>query len=65
MTQMTSTVDGTTSYTGYDAENELTHTTQSANSTLLPEDFKYDANGNRTSGGRVTGADNRLLFDGE
>ena len=66
MTQQMS-ADGTTDYTGYDATGQLTaanHTSQ-AN-----ESFSYDANGNRQTSGAtgstawVTGAGNRLLYDG-
>jgi RHS repeat-associated protein len=55
-----SSVDGTSNYS-YDATNQLTgasHTSQ------VNEAYSYDANGNRVSGGTVTGANNQLLSDG-
>ncbi len=55
-----SSVDGTSNYS-YDATNQLTgtdHTNQT------DEAYSYDANGNRTSGGTVTGVNNQLLNDG-
>ena len=60
VTQMVSSVDGTTNYTDYDAVNQLTAATHS---TQANESFSYDQNGNRASGYQ-TGADNRLLSDG-
>ena len=57
VTSVTSTLDGTTSYTGYDASNQLTAVAGASS-------LHYDQNGNRTGGGYVTGADNRLLSDG-
>ena len=45
-----------TNYSGYNAANELT--TVSGASLLA---VNYDQNGNRTGGGYVTGADNRLF----
>jgi RHS repeat-associated protein len=55
-----SSVDGASNYS-YDATNQLTgtdHTNQT------DEAYAYDANGNRTSGGTVTGVNNQLLNDG-
>jgi RHS repeat-associated protein len=55
-----SSIDGTSNYS-YDATNQLTgadHTNQT------DEAYSYDANGNRTSGGTVTSANNQLLNDG-
>jgi RHS repeat-associated protein len=55
-----SSVDGTSNYS-YDATNQLTgasHTSQ------VNEAYSYDANGNRVSGGTVTGVNNQLLSDG-
>ena len=42
---------------GYDNEGQLT------SASLTDEDYAYDAGGNRTSGGAVTGDDNRLSED--
>jgi len=51
----------------YPGENTDTYTVDNANqltgANLTGESYSYDQNGNRT-GGSVTGADNRLLFDG-
>jgi RHS repeat-associated protein len=55
-----SSVDGTSNYS-YDVTNQLIgtdHTNQT------DEAYQYDANGNRTSGGTVTGVNNQLLNDG-
>jgi RHS repeat-associated protein len=55
-----SSVDGASNYS-YDPTNQLTganHTSQ------VNEAYAYDANGNRTSGGTVTSANNQLLSDG-
>ncbi len=55
-----SSVDGTSNYS-YDSTNQLTgasHTSQ------VNEAYSYDANGNRVSGGTVTGVNNQLLSDG-
>jgi YD repeat-containing protein len=49
--------DGTNNYT-YDDTNQL------ETASLTAEDYSYDANGNRTNPGYVTGVDNRLLSDG-
>ena len=57
MTSMTSTIDGTDNYTLDDA-NQVT------GASLPAETFSYDQNGNKTGGGYVTGANNRLLADG-
>lgn len=57
--QMTS-PDGTADFT-YDATNQL----QAADHTQQQdESYTYDANGNRTLAGYVTGANNRLLSEG-
>ncbi|MDD4271149.1 MAG: hypothetical protein PHN77_23260, partial [Thermoguttaceae bacterium] len=59
MTQMTS-PDGVAEYS-YDCRGQLT----GANYDYQPgESYSYDANGNRTNPGYVTGAYNRLLSDG-
>jgi RHS repeat-associated protein len=55
-----SSVDGTSNYS-YDATNQLTGTDHSSQT---DEAYSYDANGNRTSGGSVTGVNNQLLSDG-
>jgi RHS repeat-associated protein len=55
-----SSVDGTSSYS-YDATNQLIGTDHSSQT---DEAYSYDANGNRTSGGTVTGVNNQLLSDG-
>jgi RHS repeat-associated protein len=55
-----SSVDGTSNY-NYDATNQLTGTDHSSQT---DEAYSYDANGNRTSGGTVTGVNNQLLNDG-
>jgi RHS repeat-associated protein len=52
--------DGTSNYS-YDATNQLTGTDHSSQT---DEAYSYDANGNRTSGGSVTGVNNQLLSDG-
>jgi RHS repeat-associated protein len=53
-------VDGTSNYS-YDATNQLTGASHTAQTN---EAYAYDANGNRTSGGTVTGVNNQLLNDG-
>jgi RHS repeat-associated protein len=64
MTVMTSTRDGTTSYTGYDATNQLTGVDQPSGQT--DESFTYDANGNRMTSGSTqwVTSHNQLQFDG-
>jgi RHS repeat-associated protein len=64
MTVMTSTRDGTTSYTGYDATNQLTAVDQPSGQT--DESFTYDANGNRMTSGSTQWSTNhnQLQFDG-
>ena len=60
------TPDGTVNFT-YDADGQLTAATYSNPQSLIPnpsESYTYDANGNRTGGGYVIGADNELLSDG-
>ena len=52
-------LDGTTNYT-YDNDGQLLGATGSQPAAS----YQYDANGNRTSTGYVTGADNLLLSDG-
>jgi RHS repeat-associated protein len=54
-------VDGTANYS-YDPTGELLAATYTSGQ--VNEAYSYDANGNRTNGGYVTGADNRLLSDG-
>lgn len=49
--------DGTDDYT-------LDNDSQETAASLTGEGYSYDQNGNRTGGGYVTGADNRLLSDG-
>lgn len=55
-------VDGATDYT-YDETNQLTGADRS-NVNNPDENYSYDANGNRTNSGYVTGVNNRLLSDG-
>jgi RHS repeat-associated protein len=55
-----SSVDGTSNYS-YDATNQLTGASHSSQTN---EAYSYDANGNRVSGGTVTGVNNQLLSDG-
>ena len=55
-----SSVDGTSNYS-YDLTNQLTGTDHTSQT---DEAYSYDANGNRTSGGTVTGVNNQLLSDG-
>jgi RHS repeat-associated protein len=55
-----SSVDGTSNYS-YDPTNQLTGASHTAQAN---EAYAYDANGNRTSGGTVTGINNQLLSDG-
>jgi RHS repeat-associated protein len=50
--------DGTDNYA-------LNGTDELESASLTGENYSYDANGNRTSAGSVTGANNELLFDGE
>jgi RHS repeat-associated protein len=60
LNQTVSSSDGTSNYS-YDSTNQLTgtdHTNQT------DEAYQYDANGNRNSGGYVTGVNNQLLSDG-
>jgi uncharacterized delta-60 repeat protein/RHS repeat-associated protein len=47
-----------------DGTDNLTLDNSDQLQTATGEDLSYDQNGNQTSGGYVTGADNRLLFDG-
>ena len=56
---------GLTNYS-YDATSQLTGTsyTTFANAPTSNTSQSYDSNGNRTSSGSVTGAGNRLLYDG-
>jgi YD repeat-containing protein len=69
VTQFASLLDGTVDYT-YDDTNQLTGADYdySAGGGLptapLDENYTYDANGNRTTGGYVTGPNNQLLSDG-
>jgi YD repeat-containing protein len=67
ITQFTSVVDGTVTY-NYDNTNQLTGADYSAGAglpTALPDEtLTYDANGNRTISGYVTGPNNQLLSDG-
>jgi RHS repeat-associated protein len=53
----TETIDGANRTYTFDADNQLT----SDNGTAT---YTYDANGNRTNGGNVTGTGNRLTTDG-
>ncbi len=53
--------DGTTNY-AYDADDQLLGAAD-PNAPAGDEAYSYDANGNRTSAGYGTGADNRLLSD--
>ena len=62
MTQYVSSIDGTVDYT-HDATGQLTEADSSGDPDLS-EDHTYDANGNRTDTGYVTGAGNRLVSDG-
>ena len=55
------TPDDTTNSIGYDATSELTGVDYTYQT---DESYTYDADGNRTSGGSVTGKGNQLLFDG-
>ena len=55
------TPDDTTNSIGYDATSELTGVDYTYQT---DESYSYDADGNRTSGGSVTGKGNQLLFDG-
>jgi RHS repeat-associated protein len=58
--------DGTANYS-YDPAGQLTGATYSNPQSLIPnpsESYSYDANGNRTNTGYVTGPDNELLSDG-
>ena len=61
MTQSTNTADGTVNYS-YDPTNQLTGASSSNSQLNLSN--TYDANGNRTNTGDVTGPDNELLSDG-
>ena len=68
--QMTSTKDGTTTYTYYD-NNELESATNNSDSSALDESYAYDASGNRqtatTDGGTAQNCqskDNEVTFDG-
>jgi RHS repeat-associated protein len=54
-------VDGSTTYS-YDRSDELTGADRPG--TTQDEAYSYDANGNRTNNGSVTGANNRLQTDG-
>ena len=55
------TPDDTTNSIGYDATSEVTGVDYTYQT---DESYSYDADGNRTSGGSVTGKGNQLLFDG-
>ena len=59
------TPDATQGYT-LDNANELTSAIYVGTGTVQAnESYSFDANGNRTSGGSLTGAGNRLTFDGK
>ncbi|MEJ7590684.1 MAG: hypothetical protein WKF77_03990 [Planctomycetaceae bacterium] len=59
----TSSRDGLITY-GYDAQNQLQSADAAAGAAVPDENFTYDANGNRTVSGYVTGLHNLLLSDG-
>jgi RHS repeat-associated protein len=67
VTQFVSLLDGTVDY-NYDNTNQLTGAAYSAGAGLPTappdESYAYDANGNRTITGYVTGPNNQLLSDG-
>ena len=56
-TQFVSSLDGTQNF-AYDTRDQLT------SASLTTETFAYDANGNRSTTGYVTGANNRVTSDG-
>ena len=61
MTQSNNTIDGTVNYS-YNPTNQFTGASSSNSQLNLSN--TYDANGNRTNTGDVTGPDNELLSDG-